>query len=195
MSDQLRTYPQISLLLFLPSSVVQSSQIPCPGLRQWRNRWHHVIWKWQSHIVLTADGDVLFIFFLIFIFTLFYFTILYWFCHTLTWIHHGCTWVSNPEPPSRFLAFLITVWNYFIKKIPATQLLSFSSFPSYEPIQSFFKKNIWHFVMIAKANVFTAFTSQPGNLPVSSGIFWWNHCSTYSVLPHSPERIPLPINL
>ena len=30
-------------------------------------------------------------FFLIFIFTLFYFTILYWFCHTLTWIHHGCT--------------------------------------------------------------------------------------------------------
>ena len=23
-------------------------------------------------------------------FTLFYFTILYWFCHTLTWIHHGC---------------------------------------------------------------------------------------------------------
>ena len=28
--------------------------------------------------------------FLIFIFTLFYFTILYWFCHTLTWIHHGC---------------------------------------------------------------------------------------------------------
>ena len=30
-----------------------------------------------------------FFFFLIFIFTLFYFTILHWFCHTLTWIHHG----------------------------------------------------------------------------------------------------------
>ena len=28
-----------------------------------------------------------------------YFTILYWFCHTLTWIHHGCTCVSHPEPP------------------------------------------------------------------------------------------------
>ena len=28
------------------------------------------------------------LFFLTFIFTLFYFTILYWFCHTLTWIHH-----------------------------------------------------------------------------------------------------------
>ena len=34
------------------------------------------------------------------IFTLFYFTILYWFCHTSTWIRHGCTWVPNPEPSS-----------------------------------------------------------------------------------------------
>ena len=37
--------------------------------------------------------------FLIFIFTLFCFTVLYWFCHTLTWISHWCTWVPNPEPP------------------------------------------------------------------------------------------------
>ena len=29
---------------------------------------------------------------------LFYFTILYWFCHTLTWICCGCTCVSHPEP-------------------------------------------------------------------------------------------------
>ena len=27
-----------------------------------------------------------------------YFTILYWFCHTLTWIHHGYTCVPHPEP-------------------------------------------------------------------------------------------------
>ena len=33
-------------------------------------------------------------------FTLFYFTILYWFCHTSTWIRHGCTRVPHPEPPS-----------------------------------------------------------------------------------------------
>ena len=33
-------------------------------------------------------------------FTLFYFTILNWFCHTSTWIHHGCTRVPNPEPLS-----------------------------------------------------------------------------------------------
>ena len=36
----------------------------------------------------------------IFFLTLFHFTILYWFCHTSTWIHHGCTHVPNPEPPS-----------------------------------------------------------------------------------------------
>ena len=41
-----------------------------------------------------------FYFFLIFIFTLLCFTILYWFCHTLTWIHHGCTCVPKHEPPS-----------------------------------------------------------------------------------------------
>ena len=38
--------------------------------------------------------------FLIFIFSLFYFTILYWFCHTLTWIHHRCTCDPKHEPPS-----------------------------------------------------------------------------------------------
>ena len=36
----------------------------------------------------------------IFIFTLFCFTILYWFCHTSTWIWHRCTPVPHPEPPS-----------------------------------------------------------------------------------------------
>ena len=36
---------------------------------------------------------------LILIFTLFYFTILYWFCHTLTWIHHGCICNPKHEPP------------------------------------------------------------------------------------------------
>ena len=35
-----------------------------------------------------------------FLFIYFYFTILYWFCHTSTWIRHGCTCVPNPEPSS-----------------------------------------------------------------------------------------------
>ena len=29
-----------------------------------------------------------------------YFTILYWFCHSSTWIRHGCTRVPHPEPAS-----------------------------------------------------------------------------------------------
>ena len=37
--------------------------------------------------------------FLIFIFTSFYFTILYWFCHKSTWICHGCTRVPILNPP------------------------------------------------------------------------------------------------
>ena len=27
-------------------------------------------------------------------------TILYWFCHTLTWIRHGCTCLPHPKAPS-----------------------------------------------------------------------------------------------
>ena len=37
---------------------------------------------------------------LFFLFYLFiYFTILYWFCHTLTWIRHRCPCVPHPETP------------------------------------------------------------------------------------------------
>ena len=44
-----------------------------------------------------------------FIFTLFYFTILYWFCHTLTRIRHRCTWVPNPEPLSHLPPHIISL--------------------------------------------------------------------------------------
>ena len=40
-----------------------------------------------------------FLFFqVLFIYLFCYFTILYWFCHTLTCIHHGCTCVPHLEP-------------------------------------------------------------------------------------------------
>ena len=29
------------------------------------------------------------------------------FCHTVTWIRHGCTWVPNPEPPSHHPPYII----------------------------------------------------------------------------------------
>ena len=38
-----------------------------------------------------------------------YFTVLYWFCHTSTWIRHGCTGVPNPEPPSHFPPYTISL--------------------------------------------------------------------------------------
>ena len=40
-----------------------------------------------------------FIFLIFYYYYYFYFTILCWFCHTITCIHHGCTRVPHPEPP------------------------------------------------------------------------------------------------
>ena len=40
------------------------------------------------------------LYFYLFIYFIYFFTILYWFCHTSTWIHHGCTSVPHPEAPS-----------------------------------------------------------------------------------------------
>ena len=31
------------------------------------------------------------------------------FCHTLTWIRHGCTWVPNPESPSHLTPHIISL--------------------------------------------------------------------------------------
>ena len=36
-----------------------------------------------------------------------YFTILYWFCHTSTWIRHRYTHVPHPEPPSHLPPYTI----------------------------------------------------------------------------------------
>ena len=42
-----------------------------------------------------------------------YFTILYWFCHTSTWIRHRCTRAPHPEPPSHLpphVFFNLFIW-------------------------------------------------------------------------------------
>ena len=44
-----------------------------------------------------------FYFYLFIYFIFFNFTILYWFCHTSTWICHRCTRVPHPEPPFHLL--------------------------------------------------------------------------------------------
>ena len=66
--------------------------------------------KMLWHVTECVIIFILFYYFLFYLFIYFvYFTILYWFCHTLTWIHHRCTWVPNPEPPSHHLPLIISL--------------------------------------------------------------------------------------
>ena len=63
--------------------------------------WQRVSW-WKYLCLCGSHGSMAnfpYIFFILFYFS-FYFTILYWFCHTSTCIHHRCTCVPHPEPPS-----------------------------------------------------------------------------------------------
>ena len=89
-------------------------------------------WKYQGHdfqktvpklfqVLFFPPRDGFFFFFLILIFTLFYFTILYWFCHTLTWIHHRCTCVPKHEPPSHLPPHNISLGMVSNAEIAATQ--------------------------------------------------------------------------
>ena len=57
-----------------------------------------VMYGCESWTIMKAEHWRIDTFFCLFIY-LFCFTILYWFCHTLTWIHQGCTCVPHPEPP------------------------------------------------------------------------------------------------
>ena len=57
--------------------------------------------EYSSRSIFTAEASCCFLLcFVLFVFEANYFTILYWFCHTLTWIHHRCTCVPHPESPS-----------------------------------------------------------------------------------------------
>ena len=61
----------------------------------------HIVRAWLlGHLVETKTHS-LFIYFFSFIYY-YFFTLQYCggFCHTLTWIRHGCTRVPHPEPPS-----------------------------------------------------------------------------------------------
>ena len=59
---------------------------------------------------------------------LFYFTILYWFCRTLTWICLGCTCVPHPEPPSHLPPHPIPLGH---PSAPALSILSHASNPDW----------------------------------------------------------------
>ena len=72
----------ISLCLFTPYSKI------------WRK------YTCKNHWILFLS-----FFSVLFIFTLFYFTILCWFCHPSTWVCHGCTCVPNLNPPPSSLPY------------------------------------------------------------------------------------------
>ena len=65
-------------------------------------------WKSEPSLLCAASARVPLLLLLLII-SLFYFTILYWFCHTLTWIHHECTCVPHPEAPSHLPPHAIPV--------------------------------------------------------------------------------------
>ena len=74
-----------------------------------------------SHIFIKCCFFLILIYFYFFnyyYYYFFYFTILYWFCHTSTWIHHGCTHVPSPEPPSHLPPCTIPLGH---PSTPATQ--------------------------------------------------------------------------
>ena len=67
---------------------------PCPSCP-----WKFLPLSWSLMMCLPPTLYYFFFQFCLFI----YVTILYWFCHTLTWIRHGCTCVPHPETPSQLL--------------------------------------------------------------------------------------------
>ena len=75
--------------------------------------WYLILYYFSDHWIFIKKNNLfsedqnsqgliqgpIYLFLVLFIY-LFYFTIVYWFCHTLTWICHVCTCVPHPEPPS-----------------------------------------------------------------------------------------------
>ena len=63
----------------------------------------------MDYFMFICYPDLTSITFIFFFFFLLYFTILYWFCHTLTWIHHRCIQAPNPESPSHLPPHIISL--------------------------------------------------------------------------------------
>ena len=89
------------------SRIEQRYKWKCPlKLKQEKYKWIHSQPYRELENIRVGYSNPLGFFLFIYFWTsvllllFFYFTILYWFCHTSTWIRYGCTRVPNPEPPS-----------------------------------------------------------------------------------------------
>ena len=76
------------------------AQVDCMSLSFYPSNIHLLVYI--LFIIIFIFSRFYFFWMLSFIY-FFYFTILYWFCHTSTWIHHGYTCVPHPEPSSLLL--------------------------------------------------------------------------------------------
>ena len=65
--------------------------------------------KWQ-YIYFFFFIDFFYPFIIYLLLLLFYFTVLYWFCHTSTWIRHRCSRIPHPKPPSPTSLPIPSLW-------------------------------------------------------------------------------------
>ena len=87
----------------------------------------------RSGSICLSHFSIVYSFFLYFFIIIFYFKILYWFCHTSTCIHHGCTRVPHPEPCSQLPPHTIPLGH---PSAPApTFLYPFSKPPEHNSVQ------------------------------------------------------------
>ena len=77
-------------------STILLPQTPKQVTQDWHRSW---LLFFPSMYTPGTNTKVFYSFFF-FKFTLFYFIILYWFCHSSTWICHRCTRAPHPESPS-----------------------------------------------------------------------------------------------
>ena len=89
-----------SFLTFILEGSQKKVDVKCLN----RSPWATAAGREFNKVMQDMRGTSFFFFRFYFIF---YFTTLYWFCHTSTWIFHGCTRVPNPETPSHLLPHTI----------------------------------------------------------------------------------------
>ena len=84
--------PGSSIHGILQAKILEWLAIPFPRSSSW----------WRDPIRVSSTVGWRFFFFFFFIANIFFlnFTVLYWFCHTSTWIRHRYTCAPHPEPSS-----------------------------------------------------------------------------------------------
>ena len=145
-------------------------RFPCP-LETNLHWYFQVIPIWNAFLsyVLIISFFFFFLINLLFFGEANFFTILYWFCHTLTWIHHGCTCVPHLEPPSHLPPHTIPLGH---ASAPARSTLSHASNLDWQSVSD---------MIIYMFQCHSPKSSHPGPLPQSPKDCF-NICVSFAVL-------------